>query len=374
MAAINDEAKVGLTRSFWIQLDWRRKAQRPAIAALKGADGRLASDPAGQARVLAAHYSKLAQPDSCAEFDEAWRVHVSGEVQRLGPQPAPQPNALNVPIGSGEIARAIKKLKTNKAGTDDGMINEFFKHGGGAMLHLLVCLFNAVFKTEKVPAQWRQGTIVNLFKTGDPTDPGNYRGITLLSCLGKLFSKVLNERLIQHLEDCSSLHESQNGFRPARNCVEHIFSLSQVVQGRIREKKLTFACFFDVRKAFDSVWLAGLFCKCSQKGIRGRILRVLQDMYRKSESCVLVGGHKSARFKVAQGVAQGCPLSTTLFAIFVDDLLHELHARGVGIPVQESVVRVHVCRRLSGCCRVPAKFAAVHYCGGVVAQQMAAEG
>jgi hypothetical protein len=153
-----------------------------------------------------------------------------------------------------------------------------------------------------------------------------------------LFSKVLNERLIQHLEDCSSLHESQNGFRPARNCVEHIFSLSQVVQGRIREKKLTFACFFDVRKAFDSVWLAGLFCKCSHKGIRGRILRVLQDMYRKSESCVLVGGHKSARFKVAQGVAQGCPLSTTLFAIFVDDLLHELHARGVGIPVQDSVV------------------------------------
>ena len=70
------------------------------------------------------------------------------------------------------------------------------------MVYLLEQLFSVDWREETVPKQWREGLIVNLFKKGDREDPGNYRGITLLSVAGKVFCKILNNRLVQYLEHC----------------------------------------------------------------------------------------------------------------------------------------------------------------------------
>ena len=71
------------------------------------------------------------------------------------------------------------------------------------MVDLLHQLFKVVWHEETIPKQWREGLIVNLFKKGDKEDPGNYRGITLLSVVGKVFCKVIKNRLVQYL-DCGS--------------------------------------------------------------------------------------------------------------------------------------------------------------------------
>ena len=68
------------------------------------------------------------------------------------------------------------------------------------MVCLLEQLFSVIWREETVPKQWREGLIVNLFKKGDREDPGNYRGITLLSVVGKVFCKILNNRLAQCLD------------------------------------------------------------------------------------------------------------------------------------------------------------------------------
>ena len=80
-----------------------------------------------------------------------------------------------------EIARCVRKLKNNKTGGSDGLVGELLKYGGSGMIHLLHKLFEVVWSEELVPPKWREGLIVNLFKKGDREDPGNYRGITLLS-------------------------------------------------------------------------------------------------------------------------------------------------------------------------------------------------
>ena len=81
---------------------------------------------------------------------------------------------------------------------------------------------------------------------GDKEDPGNYRGITLLSVVGKVFCKVLNNRLVQHFDKGGVLHEGQAGFRLKRSCVDNIYTLNKLVQGRMKEGKRTFAFFLDV--------------------------------------------------------------------------------------------------------------------------------
>ena len=100
-------------------------------------------------------------------------------------------------------------------------------------------LYGVVWTEESIPKQWRQGLIVSLYKKGDAEDPGNYRGITLLNVVGKLFCKILNNRLVSRSEGERALHEGQAGFREKKSCVDNIFTLNEIVQGRMREGKHT---------------------------------------------------------------------------------------------------------------------------------------
>ena len=138
--------------------------------------------------------------------------------------------------------------------------------------------------------QWRQGLIVSLYKKGDAEDPGNYRGITLLNVVGKLFCKILNNRLVIRLESEKALHEGQAGFRAKRSCVDNVYTLNEIIQGRIREGKHTYAFFLDIQKAFDTVWHDGLWFRLWELGVRGRMWRVIKKMYDITESAVLLEG------------------------------------------------------------------------------------
>ena len=187
------------------------------------------------------------------------------------------------------------------------------------MVYLLEHLFRVVWHEEVVPKEWREGLIVNLFKKGDKEEPGNYRGITLLSVVGKVFCK---NRLVEHLDRERALHEGQAGFRKNRSCIDNVYTLNEVVQGRLREDKPTYAFFLDVQKAYDTVWRDGLWLKLWDMGVKGKMWRVVKGMYEVSRSAVLLDREKSNMFSVEQGVAQ-----QYCFQYF-NDLLKEVYRRG----------------------------------------------
>ena len=137
----------------------------------------------------------------------------------------------------------------------------------------------------------REGLIV---KKGDREDPGNYRGITLLSVVGKVFYKVLNNRLV-HCLDKGVLHEGQAGFRVNRSCMDNVYTLNEIVQGRLKDDKETYAFFLDVQKACDTVWRNG---KLWDMGVKGKMWHVI---YEASRSAVFFEGEKSAVFRLECG-------------------------------------------------------------------------
>ena len=186
----------------------------------------------------------------------------------------------------------------------------------------------------KLYLEWREGLIVNIFKNGDKEEPGNYRGITLLSVVGKVFCKILNNRLVEHLDRERALHEGQAGFRKNRSCID-VYTLNEVVQGRLREDKPTYAFFLDVQKAYDTVWRDGLWLKLWDMGVKGKMWHVVKGMllYEVSRSAVLLDGEKSNVFSVEQGVTQGCSRSPILFSVFINDLLKEVEEAGVGVQL-----------------------------------------
>ena len=112
----------------------------------------------------------------------------------------------------------------------------------------------------------------------DSTDPLQYRGISLLSIPYKVFSKILNQRLSEWLEDKSILVEEQNGFRPGRGTLEHFLNITTVVETRSKLGIDSFAAFIDFQKAYDSIQHNLLWKKLQMYGVPGKLLKLLQCM------------------------------------------------------------------------------------------------
>ena len=136
------------------------------------------------------------------------------------------------------------------------------------MLPIYCKLFNLILNTGIVPEAWSKGTILPIYKNkGDVKDPDNYRGITILSCFGKLFTAVLNQRLNNYLESTGILIEEQAGFRKHYSTADHIFSLKMLIDFYLYKKKRLYCAFIDYRKAFDSVNRVALWRKLLDNNI-----------------------------------------------------------------------------------------------------------
>ncbi len=250
-------------------------------------------------------------------------------------------DVLNSPITEDEIRRSISNLKNNKACGNDLILNEYIKASKDVLLPLWMKLFNNVLDSGKIPEDWQIGTIVPIYKgKGDVNNVDNYRGITLLSCIGKLFTSVLNNRLNVFCDLFNVIDENQAGFRKSYSTTDHIFLVKSLIDLFKFQKKRLFCAFVDYKKAFDVVWRAGLWQKLYYQGIQGKMLNLVKNMYDSIKSCVMDGknGCVSEFFTSNVGLRQGENLSPLLFSLFINDLelfLCENDVKGItvkGIP------------------------------------------
>ena len=169
--------------------------------------------------------------------------------------------------------------------------------------------------------------------TKDPHTPLNYRGISLLSCLSKVYSSLLNIRILLYCNMSNILVDEQNGFRSARSCEEHIFSLTTLIRNQFTKSKPVFASFIDLQKAFDWVDRDLLMYRLLSYGINGKIYKAIHSLYNKTVSCVLLNQNVTDWFSVTSGVKQGDNLSPTLLCIYINDLAETLKRLNIGIKV-----------------------------------------
>ncbi|CAB1096931.1 unnamed protein product [Ectocarpus sp. CCAP 1310/34] len=242
------------------------------VATLRGVHGGLVSSGKGNREILAGHYKGLGVPSEDEAFDQVFRKEVDAWAQKE--EETSKADVGNIGLEKvfteDEVEACVEKLKYHKAAVADGIVNEFMKFGGKGMIQLMVLLYNWVWKNEYTPSRWREGVVVNLFKKGDKTVPGNYRGITLLNTVGKVFCKLLNDRIVGVLEKEHSISEGQAGFRKKRGCVDHVFTVGRIIQGRKRAGKPTYCFFLDVKKAYDTVFINDLLevVEAVRKGVK----------------------------------------------------------------------------------------------------------
>ena len=241
---------------------------------------------------------------------------------------------LNCDISIEEVRKAVYRAKLNKAVGVDELPSEVLRNEKCVVL--LHKIIRYCFEEGQVPNDWCRTIINPILKADkDPRDPLGYRGIALISVPCKIYADILNQRLSSWLESNSLLADEQNGFRKERSCIDHLYSLTSIVRNRKLNRKSTFVCFIDAKKAFDCVNRDLLWYKLLQFGINGKFLDALKSLYEGTECAVKVNDHMTDFFRVRQGVKQGCKISPTIFAMYINDLASDINALGCGVTIDD---------------------------------------
>ena len=226
---------------------------------------------------------------------------------------------LNNEITLDEIEKAIGRLKREKSPGFDNSLNEYFIEFKEYLNPIIHKLMNAMFTKGYFPKCISNALIVPVYKKGSPSEVVNYRGISLLSHFGKLFTSILNNRLVMWSENETILSDAQFGFRPKLGTVDAIFAFSSIVTKFLGRKSKLYSCFIDYKQAFDRVDRVKLWRKVAKLGLAGNILNVIQSLYKHIKSSVLLDGQYSTFFANNSGVLQGEIISPILFSLYVND-------------------------------------------------------
>ena len=151
----------------------------------------------------------------------------------------------------------------------------------------------------------------------DPKNPINYRPILLLEFPGKIFERLINERLTKYLEEHNKLNNNQYAFRKGRGTQQAIATLYETVALSQREGYRCNVICRDVAKAFDKVWLDGLKFKILQLELPELYERLLSDFITNRTAAIKLNNAISEEIKLQSGVPQGSILSPTLYSIWM---------------------------------------------------------
>ena len=121
----------------------------------------------------------------------------------------------------------------------------FFINASVGVKFFIIIPFNKILELEYFPSQWAVGKIIPVFKKGDRNDANNYRGITIISCLAKLFTKIMNDRLTKWVDSQKILTDSQYGFRKGRSTTDCLFIIQGLIDIIFARGLKLYVCFID---------------------------------------------------------------------------------------------------------------------------------
>ena len=206
-------------------------------------------------------------------------------------------------------------------------------YGGAELRDRLIQLLQDVWASETVVKDWKDAVIVPIPKKGNLRECDNWRGISLLDVAGKVFARVVQERLQVIANEI--LPESQCGFRKGRGSTDMIFAAWQLVEKCREHDDALFVLFVDLRKAYDSVQRFALWSVLERCGVPPTMLSIIKSFHDGMQAEIRVGDTTTDRIEVQNGLRQGWTLAPSVFNIYFSAVVAYWRARcrEVGVTV-----------------------------------------
>ena len=224
---------------------------------------------------------------------------------------------------SGEILYYTNDIDLNKSSSVLDMSTKNCVDTMRAIPEILCCIYHTSITSGTFPSAWSLGTVILLPKTGELSNPGNWRPITQTSVFAKLFEKIIYNRLYTHLKAQDIFTEFQYGFLPNKSTQLAAFDLVKHIYSSLNNKKIFGAACLDISKAFDCINHKLLLHKLRACGVSIASVRWFES-YLSTQQAVMFDGKLSTVTCTKSGIGQGTILGPILFILYINDLVKEI--------------------------------------------------
>ena len=204
-----------------------------------------------------------------------------------------------------DVEEVMKNLKTKKSSGQDGISSTLLKSFDGEITDILTLIINQSLSTGIFPNKLKIAKVVPVFKKDDPHQPGNYRPISLLPAISKIFEKVVYKQVYNYMNQNSLLYKSQYGFRKRHSTEFAAMEVTDQIFKDLDQKKVPLAIFLDFSKAFDTIDHIILLDKLAYYGIQGTALNWFRSYLKDRTQYVQYKDKESHSRKITTGVPQG---------------------------------------------------------------------